>query len=95
MAGERGTTMKKLSDKELVNQAVILRDIVAENKYKAELLSRLNVADNLMCCGNCKHFMYCKTDGLIYCDLETYPFPIKGVCDKWQPDGLTIEDRKK
>lgn len=31
--------MKKLSDKELVNQAVILRDIVAENKYKAELLS--------------------------------------------------------
>jgi hypothetical protein len=87
MAGERGTTMKKLSDKELVNQAVILRDIVAENKYKAELLSRLNVADNLMCCGNCKHYTPrgdCRSK---------HGYAPGHYCDHWTQDGLTRKDR--
>ena len=43
--------------------------------------------ERLKCCGNCKYFMYCKTDGFIYCEIEVYPFPIKGICGKWQPDG--------
>jgi hypothetical protein len=51
--------------------------------------------ERLKCCGNCKYFMYCKTDGLIYCEIEVYPFPIKGICGKWQPDGLTREERIK
>jgi hypothetical protein len=33
--------MKDLSNEELVNKSVILRDIVMENKYKVELLYRL------------------------------------------------------
>lgn len=50
---------------------------------------------NLRCCGNCKYFMYCKTDGLIYCEIEVFPFPIKGMCNQWQSDGLTKEERIK
>jgi hypothetical protein len=51
--------------------------------------------ENLQCCGNCKYFMYCKTDGLIYCEIEVFPFPIKGMCNQWQSDGLTKEERIK
>lgn len=55
----------------------------------------IKMNNDLWCCGNCKYFMYCKTDGLIYCEIETYPFPIKGICSKWESDGLTAAERIK
>jgi hypothetical protein len=58
----------------------------------SELEKKIN---DLQCCGNCKYFMYCKTDGLIYCEIEVFPFPIKGMCNQWQSDGLTKEERIK
>jgi len=66
-----------------------LRGIIKMNidayKDKCDLLEK--EVERLKCCGNCKYFMYCKTDGFIYCEIEVYPFPIKGICGKWQPDG--------
>ncbi len=50
--------------------------------------------EDMKCCGNCMSFVYCKTDGHIYCEADVYPFPIKGRCDNWIFDGKTKEERK-
>lgn len=65
-------------------------DLVRLKERNIDLQKRI---EQLQCCGNCKHFMHCKTDGLVYCDIEVYPFPVKGICDKWTFD--EIKERSK
>ena len=50
--------------------------------------------EDMQRCGNCENFVYCKTDGYIYCDIDVHPFPIKGRCDNWISDGKTRGERR-
>jgi len=73
----------------------ILSGVMDSNaKWAEEVATLKQQVEDMKCCGNCMSFVYCKTDGHIYCEADVYPFPIKGRCDNWIFDGMTREARK-
>lgn len=69
-----------------MNQIVVLESLI--EVLREQLLIIEQQADDLKCCGNCKHYT---PRGDCRSKLGYSP---RHYCAEWRPDGLTREDRK-
>lgn len=79
---------KNISNEELV---MGITDIVRiSTTRKAELLYRLNIYENLKCCGNCSNLGTFHAVSGIVCKYVKE----NRCCKGWQPDQMTKEKRE-
>ena len=52
-------------------------------------LSLQRVINDTKCCGNCRHNI------AMFCQEEDHPVEAWKVCEKWQYDNLSAEERNK
>lgn len=67
-------------------------DLKSIHKRKDKLLLLLKVAEDLKCCGNCKqHHNDRMAVRMDRCNSRVF----EKVCERWEPDGKTKEERMK
>jgi hypothetical protein len=69
-----------------MNQIAMLESLIEVLKNQMSIIEQQ--ADDLGCCGNCKHYTPrgdCRSK---------HGYSPGHYCDKWYPDGLTRNDRK-
>lgn len=90
-----GELLEKMSNEDLINELLCTWrwDTKDYLQTRTELLCRLELAENLKCCGNCSHIHISRYGGIMCKQLDK-TIQSKDCCPSWTTDGLTRTDRE-